>query len=260
MEIRAFAKRVLLSETLEEKLLKIDLPITDHSPGEALEVDEPTRPSNLQFAAPRKAPAMPKPNRFNDDRCLATAHHIMANHELQALEVMAQVLLAYPDAPAEFRLGMVKIMHDEQRHTLLHANRAATLGISFGELPVNCYIWKKSLVFENVLDYLACLPLVFEGCNLDHTLEFENYFMEVDASPSAKIMRTIHNDEIRHVAFGWHWLNELKPKEMSMWDAWMTHLKWPLRPAKAVGDNFNLQTPFRCRYDTRIYRSTTIGN
>jgi len=241
MEIEAFAKRVLFSETLKEKLKKIDLPITDNSPGLALVVDEPGRPANLKFAAPRKAPAMPKPSSFQENSCLATAHHIMANHELQALEVMARVLLEFPDTPTEFRHGMINIMHDEQRHTLLHSNLSASLGIPFGELPVNCYIWKKSAVFENILDYLACLPLVFEGCNLDHTLEFENYFTNVDASQSAKIMRTIHNDEIQHVAFGWHWLNELKPPELSMWDAWVTHLKWPLRPSKAAGNNFNLQ-------------------
>ncbi len=54
-------------------------------------------------------------------------------------------------------------MADEQRHTRLCVERAAALGLRFGELPVNCYIWRKAQQFDNVLDDLAMLPLVFEG-------------------------------------------------------------------------------------------------
>ena len=85
-------------------------------------------------------------------------------------------MLAFPDAPTQFRLGLAQVMADEQRHTRMHADQAASLGIRFGELPVNCYIWKKSQQFQSILDYLAGLPLTFEGRNLDHTLEFESYF------------------------------------------------------------------------------------
>jgi uncharacterized ferritin-like protein (DUF455 family) len=75
---------------------------------------------------------------------------------------MAWVLLAFPEAPVEFRLGLAEVMADEQRHTRMHADHAASLGIRFGELPVNCYIWKKSQEFQSVLDYLAGIPLTFE--------------------------------------------------------------------------------------------------
>ena len=78
--------------------------------------------------------------------------------------------------PSEFRHGFVDIMRDEQRHTRLHIERAVELGVPFGSLPVNDYIWAKSQAFESVLDYLAGLPLTFEGRNLDHTLEFESLF------------------------------------------------------------------------------------
>ncbi len=238
MEIREFAELILLSPDLSTKIESTHASFTDCSPGESLRVSEPKRSSELCFAPPRAAPKMPAPGALNDSRKRAVAHHILANHELQALEVMAWTLLAFPDAPTEFRLGVARIMGDEQRHTRMHAERAAKLGVRFGELPVNCYIWKKAMEFENVLDYLAGLPLVFEGRNLDHTIELETAFLNVDDQRSARIMRTIHNDEIEHVRFGLEWLRKLKPDALSDWEAFEQHLHWPLRPVKARGDDF----------------------
>jgi len=239
MEIRAFAERILQSDSLEAKLERPPAELTDKAPGEPFRLEAPVRPANLQFAPRRTAPAMPHPTTFDDPNRRAVAHHIMANHELQALEVMALVLCAFPDAPAEFRRGLVEVMTDEQRHTRMHVERAAALGLAFGELPVNCYIWKKALAFENVLDYLAGLPLTFEGANLDHTLEFEEYFRQAGDERSAALMRVIHQDEIGHVAFGIEWLRRLKPDGQSDWEAFESHLHWPLRPVKARGDTFN---------------------
>ena len=238
MELREFAERILLSESLDEKLTRAAKSWTDKQPGDAWRPEQPARSADLQFAARRTAPTMPKPGAFHDVKKRAIAHHIMANHELQALEVMAWVLVAFPEAPAEFRRGMIDVMFDEQRHTRLHIERAAALGLRFGELPVNCYIWKKALQFECVLDYLAGLPLVFEGANLDHTLEFATLFEQAGDERGAAIMRAIHHDEIHHVAFGLEWLRKLKPPEQSDWDAFQSHLKWPLRAEKARGEVF----------------------
>ena len=148
------------------------------------------------------------------------------------------VLLAFPDAPTDFRMGMAEIMLDEQRHTKLHANRAAELGIAFGDLPVNSYIWTKATEYKSVMDYIAGLPLVFEGANLDHTVEFEAYFLKHDDKKGAAIMRAIHNDEIRHVQFGLHWLRQLKDPHLSDFEAWQKALHWPIRPLHAKGDDF----------------------
>jgi uncharacterized ferritin-like protein (DUF455 family) len=238
MQIREFAARVLLSTDLEHKLRGPASTLTDGELGPPQRHPRPGRPEDLQFAPRRTAPAMPSPGAFVDTRARGVAHHIMANHELQALEVMAWTLLAFPDAPAEFRRGMVRIMADEQRHTRMHIERAQKLGIRFGELPVNCYIWNKAMAFENVLDYLAGLPLVFEGRNLDHTLEFADAFAAAGDERSAALMRVIHNDEIEHVRFGIEWLRLLKPAGMSDWDAFSGHLDWPLRPGKARGHVF----------------------
>ena len=80
--------------------------------------------------------------------------------------------------------------------------------------------------------------MVFEGANLDHTVEFESYFLEHSDTKGAAIMRAIHKDEIRHVEFGLHWLRELKDPALSDFEAWQTALHWPIRPRHAKGDQF----------------------
>jgi uncharacterized ferritin-like protein (DUF455 family) len=239
MELRAFTERVLLSELIDEKLRAIEEPATDETPGAASRAERPGRPLKLKFAGRKQAPQMPHANTFPDPAKRALAHHIMANHELQALEVMAFTLLAFPEAPAEFRFGMARIMADEQRHTRMHIERAAMLGLQFGDVPVNGYFWEKALEFTSVLDYLAGLPLTFEGGNLDHTLEFAEAFEAAGDSRGAALMRVIHRDEIEHVRFGLDWLRLLKPAEQSEWDAYVSHLHWPLRAEKAKGKTFN---------------------
>lgn len=239
MELRDFADQILQSNSIAEKLVPLRGEATDASPGPAERLPLPARPPELRFCGRRESPAMPHPDTLADTRRRAVAHHIMANHELQALEVMAFVLRAFPEAPAEFRRGLVRIMADEQRHTRLHLERLAELGLAFGAIPVNGYFWNKAREFESLLDYVAGLPLTFEGCNLDHTLEFEDWFREAGDERSAAVMRAIHRDEIQHVAFGVYWLRRLKAPGQSEWEAYESSLKWPLRPAKSRGKSFH---------------------
>src|SRR5665213_2839608 len=125
MEIREFADRILSSPAIDEKLTPPALPMTDESPGPVHRYALPARPAELQFCGRRESPPMPHPQSLADPHRRGIAHHIMANHELQALEVMAFVLRAFPEAPAEFRAGLVRIMADEQRHTRWHLERLA---------------------------------------------------------------------------------------------------------------------------------------
>lgn len=240
VELRAFAEQVVLSPEIAEKLRPAE-DLTDRDPGAALRPDPPARPANLEFAPRRTAPPMPGPEALQDPRKRGIAHHIMANHELQALEVMGWMLLAFPEAPSEFRLGIARVMADEQKHTRMHIERARKLGVEFGSLPVNCYIWRKAMALQSVLEYVACLPLVFEGGNLDHSLELAEAFDAAGDARSAQLMRIIHHDEIEHVRFGLEWLRRLKPADATDWEAFQQALHYPLRPSKSRGRVFQRQ-------------------
>ena len=110
--------------------------------------------------------------------------------------------------------------------------------MQFGDRPVNGWIWQKAMEYQSELEYVAGLPLVFEGANLDHSVEFEQYFVAAGDRRSAAIIRAIHRDEIHHVQFGLTWLRHWKTPEQSDWDAWTQALHWPIRPSKARGDVF----------------------
>lgn len=254
MELRQFAERILQSDSLTVKLDRPQSAFTDQNPGTAERVTRPVRPANLLFAARRTAPRMPKGQAFSDPAKRAVAHHIMANHELQALEVMAMVLMAFPDAPPDFRLGLASIMLDEQRHTRLHAARCQELGLNFGDLPVNSYIWTKAAEYSSVLQYVAGLPLVFEGANLDHTVEFESYFRAHGDHRGGDIMKAIHLDEIRHVRFGLDWLRKLKDPSLTDFEAWSQQLQWPIRPGIARGEHFQADARRQAGMDSELIR------
>lgn len=254
MELSDFAKTVLISTSLEDKLQRPDLPFTDSRPGSGFRAERPGRPDNLQFAPRRTAPAMPKPQAFHDPAKVAIAHHIMANHELQALEVMAMVMLAFPDTESEFRTGLAEIMIDEQRHTKMHCRRAFELGLEFGTLPVNSYIWQKAQSYRSAMQYIAGLPLVFEAANLDHSLELEAVFLKHNDVKSAAIMRAIHNDEIQHVEFGMTWLRRWKDPSLSDFEAWQSQLEWPIRPSTARGHQFQSEARLKAGMDQDFVR------
>ena len=239
MQLREFADRILLSPSIDEKLLPLTGESADDERGAPVRVRLPARPEGLTFCGRKQSPPMPHPDTLSDPRRRATAHHIMANHELLAVEVMAFVLRAFPEAPAEFRQGLARIIADEQRHTRMHLDRVAELGMRFGEIPVNGYFWTKAQEFRSLLGYVAGLPLTFEGRNLDHTLDFAEWFARTGDEKSAGVLRAIHRDEIQHVAFGVHWLKRLKPAAQSDWDAYESSLKWPLRPEKSRGKSFH---------------------
>ena len=93
--------------------------------------------------------------------------HALANHELQAIELFAWALLAFPDAPLAFRRGLVAILADEQRHLALYTERLAALGTGFGDQPVTGHFWNKLDHLADPLAFVCAMGLTFENANLD---------------------------------------------------------------------------------------------
>ena len=88
--------------------------------------------------------------------------HGFANHELQAVELFAWAVLAFPDAPPEFRQGLWRILREEQRHTRMYMARLEAHGSRFGAFPVNAYFWGKVARLTTPSRFVCALSLTFE--------------------------------------------------------------------------------------------------
>ncbi len=236
MELREMAERVLFGNTLEEKLLLSPKEVSDDSPGKAILLpDAPGRLPELQLSPKGVRAGFPSVNRLTEDYERAKMLHFLANHELLATELMALVLLRFPEAPQEFRMGIFQTMKEEQAHTLMYMRRMKECGMHFGELPLNNYFWRIVAPMEEPMDFVTRLSLIFEQANLDFSKHYATLFHQVGDTSTAKVLEHIYRDEIEHVGHGLKWFRRWKNQEESDWQAFQRKLVFPLSVSKAKG-------------------------
>ncbi|CAN5388104.1 hypothetical protein BH23VER1_BH23VER1_13790 [soil metagenome] len=234
--LHRFAERVLFSTSLEEKLAPPPARLADHRRGAAIATpDSPGRPESLRLGRGRRPP-FPAISDITDGAQRGRLLHFFANHELLATELMALVLLKFPDAPAEFRAGVLRTLRDEQMHTKLYLRRMAECGVHFGDLPVNGFFWKSVAPMPTPADYVARLSLTFEQANLDYSRGYAQVFAAAGDPATAALLERIYHDEIAHVGYGLQWFRKWKADPArSDWDAYRARLSLPLSPARAKG-------------------------
>ncbi len=242
MELREFAERVLFATSLEEKLQSPAV-MTDERPGSAIATPAaPGRPRDLHFKPTGTARGeFPGARQLEQNQERGRLLHFFANHELLATELMALVLLKFPEAPTAFRKGVFETLKDEQEHTRLYMERMQSCGITFGSIPVSGYFWRAVSDMESPMDYVAGLSLTFEQANLDFARHFSTCFEAVGDADSARLLQKIYRDEIGHVAYGLKWFRRWKKTSESDWDAFCRQLKFPLSPARAKGFAINVE-------------------
>jgi uncharacterized ferritin-like protein (DUF455 family) len=236
MEVRDFALTIVSTADLGVKLAPAPAELTDEEPGPPLRIARPGRPPGLEFQRRIEVPpieGMPDP--AQRPRIL----HALANHELQAAELFAWALLACPEAPREFRRGLLKILDDEQRHTRMYIARLEDAGARFGDFPVSGYFWNKIEAIASPLAFVCAMSLTFENANLDHTIDYEDAARRAGDAKTAAVIERVHRDEIEHVRFGWTWLQRFKREDEPAWETFEANLAWPLRPAKGKGRVFH---------------------
>lgn len=238
MEIRTFAHRIVASPRVVDKLRPPPRTLTDEHPGRPLRIAAPGRSGGLEIVE-STASRVPAAAGFCDRDQRPRIIHALANHELQAVELFAWALLAFPDAPSSFRAGVLDILREEQAHVRLYARRLAAYDAGLGDYPVTGYFWGKVDGLLTPAHFVCAMSLTFENANLDHTEAYAAAARAAGDEETAAVIDRIHRDEIGHVAFGWRWLDAFKRPEETMWDAYVARIAWPLRPALARGARFD---------------------
>ena len=253
MELREFAESVLFAETLQAKLAPPPL-LTDDCPGPSvLTPSAPGRPPELRFKPGHGGKGgLPRLNQLEATGETSRLLHCFANHELLATELMALVLLRFPEAPKAFRRAVLQTLKEEQEHTRWYVDRLRQFGVGFGEQPVSGYFWRAISSMETPLDYVAGLSLTFEQANLDFARSYSKAFARIGDQDSATLLHRIYHDEIAHVACGLKWFRKWKDPEEDDWQAFRRRLRFPLSPQRAKGPEFNEEGRLAAGLDRRF--------
>lgn len=243
MELSTFAERILFGTSLDEKLVSPES-VTDFL---AVRLDYlpeyPNRPEALRLDGdgPRRKVPFPGLHELDDARTRGHVLHFFANHELLALELMALLLLRFPEAPASFRMGIFHTMVEEQGHLRMYRERMELAGVEFGEIPVNAFFWRVLRDVQSPLEFVAGMSMTFEQANLDFAGYYARAFRKIGDIETADVLDIVYEEEIGHVRHGVQWFDRWRPKERSRFRAFEVVLPEGLSPIRAKGTGFDIE-------------------
>ncbi len=210
-----------------------------------MRVDAPGRPRELDVRArAKKTRGLAAPE--GRARAFATFLH----HELQAAELMAWALLAFPDAPLAFRRGLARILEDEARHMRMYAEHIERLGFHVGDFPVRDWFWERVPRSKDARAFVAVMGLGLESANLEHATIFARKFREAGDEPGARVQERVASEEIAHVKFGVRWFTHFEGA--LSFDAWRRVLPPPLSPMLMRGAPINRDARLRAGQSARF--------
>lgn len=135
--------------------------------------------------------------------------HDLASIELQALELAFRTLVEYPEAPKEFRQELADLAVDEMRHLKMCVSQLENLGFSWGHWPVHLGLWQCVASEDSLLDRILIVHRYLEGSGLDAGATILKRLSGVADKSVERLIRIIHNEEIKHVLFGSHWYKNI---------------------------------------------------
>jgi len=191
-------------------------------------------PAPRRVSVPGRPPELRVLDRASRKRTLSTpvgrarVLHAFFHHELQAAELMAWAVLAFPGAPHDFRDGLVRIALDEVRHARLYAARLEQLGHPIGSFGVRDWFWERVPACATPAAFVATMGLGLEGANLEHSASFAARFRAAGDEESAAVQERVGRDEIAHVRFGARWFRAFTGS--LDFPTWRAALPRPLSP------------------------------
>lgn len=185
--------------------------------------DRPARPKRPQLLEPSE---MPKRGRAGSDGNKRALLHAIAHIELNAIDLAFDLVARFGGMmPRAFTDDWVSVGDDEARHYTMIAGRLKALDCMYGDLPAHDGLWQSALDTKNSLPArLAIVPMVLEARGLDVTPKMVSQFTANGDAASAKVLQTIYDEEIRHVAAGTRWFKYLAQQGELDADSWFKEL------------------------------------
>ena len=135
--------------------------------------------------------------------------HRHMNNETGAIEIAAQCLMDFPDAPWELRMQLARQCWDESRHVASLYRRLREIGGRKGEFPISNFEWTVTCALDSLAARLALQNRTFEAGELDLLGQLPAKWREVGDEETARVLESILSDEITHVRFANQWLRRM---------------------------------------------------
>jgi uncharacterized ferritin-like protein (DUF455 family) len=239
--VEAWAKEFVLSTDLGIKLAPPPVPKTWDEAPQSCRLFRPGRPPELGTTA--RAPKSPGEGALRAPQRRAELVHTFLHHELQAAELMAWALLAFPETPRAFRGGLLGVLADEVRHMGLYRDYLVSLGFTYGSFPVRDWFWERVPSCPTAAHFTALMGMGFEGGNLDHTQRFAKRLRAAGDARGAELEEQIGEEEIPHVRFALAWFQ--KWTQDDSFGGWTRYLVPPLTPSVMRGQPINRESRLR---------------
>ena len=166
--------------------------------------DRPARPPAPLLLPPNQ---MPRRGKIGSQRARIAMLHALAHIEFVAIDLAFDLLGRFGgEFPAAFTDDWMRVGAEEAMHFALLDRRLRQLGSHYGALPAHDGLWQAAgETAHDAMARLAIVPMVLEARALDITPATVDRFEGVGDAASARMLRRIVTDEIRHVAAGTTW-------------------------------------------------------
>ena len=135
--------------------------------------------------------------------------HRHMNNEVSSLEIAAQCLADFRDAPWELRMQLARQVWDESRHVTALHRRLREVGGFKGEFPVANFEWTVTCYLDSLVGRLTLQNRTFEAGAMDLMATLPGQWRDAGDAETADLLDSIAADEIQHVRFANQWIRHL---------------------------------------------------
>lgn len=135
--------------------------------------------------------------------------HRHMNNEIGALEIAAQCLADFSDAPWDLRMQLARQASDESRHVAGLYRRLRQVGGRKGEFPIGNFEWAVTNMCDTLAARLAIQNRTFEAGQMDLLAALRKIWRSLGDETTAEVLEHILADEINHVRFANRWIRTM---------------------------------------------------
>lgn len=135
--------------------------------------------------------------------------HDLLNSEFITVERMGRILADFPEIPWQMKMDMAHQAWDEARHAEIVQRRLEELGGKVGMFPTSCFGWEQDVNRPDPLERLALSNMTFESESCKHLRDWIAKAKKTGDSRSQQLIEFLLADEVNHVLYGIHWIDEL---------------------------------------------------